>query len=306
MFASDPEVSGAMTSEMQTARRRIDLILPTLTAEDARELARLAADKVKVRVITGPLGKCRSCTLLEKSGADVRYVTVPVLDHFAVIDGPTLRTSSGDPARLVVRLASQLGQGESLSGLMVFRREGDLALSYQDEFNFIWSKAREFGKSRFARVGAVRAPAAVPTLFTTSNLVPIELPSGWQFTAPVDAKARLIGSYVVGAIDHAYDTIDVLGYDPNDRDVTDALRRAHGRGVRIRALPASGSAMVVIDGKRAITGNFAFGAAAEFATLSHVVTVGGAAAEALAQAFAQTHKRRHLAAASAQRMPDGR
>lgn len=115
-----------------------------------------------------------------------------------------------------------------------------------------------------ASPAATAAPTTAPTPFPTLALTPVStspgtpvasipggeavpipggIDGGWYqlyFTAPINTRdeTRFTGSPVeaalVNAIDNATSTIDLAVYQMDSRAVTDALLRAHQRGIQIR------------------------------------------------------------------------
>ena len=293
------------------SKRHVDLMLPSL--QDANLVDRLRAvarsgRQVRILLSTKEADLsswvCLPCTSLETDGALIRYLENVVLDTFMVIDGPRSRFSSGNHAELAV----QTGRTARSMRLLRFTAEGDYVLNYQQEFNALWSKALDYGQPKKSKTHAELRSAGGPfVLFSSANMSPIKLkPGRWSFTPTLDEKAPLFATYLSGAIDYAYDEIDIGAYGLSRPEILSALGRALSRGVKVRILledavtpelhklALSGATIVslaslasngktprlpanilVIDRKTAMTGSFAWSRTSELNAFSSLVTLQG-------------------------------
>jgi hypothetical protein len=343
-FAPESDLLGAARLELGTAAERIDLALSDLTST---ELVAVAADMARkgraVRVITRAAGSCAPCEQLERAGADVRFVGATLLHHFAIVDGPRGRKATGARSRLAL-LSSARDPREprpAPAALLALEDEGDTVLAYQDEFNFLWGRGRDYkSRAKHAKIEHVRVPVGSLALFTSKNVIPTAIgKSRWLFSPAAEAHEGGVARHLVGAIDAAFDTIDLSASAFGRTDLTLALQRALERGVSVRLLlpgesfqgikGASSCAAVamseslskthesadeclatagadvryfasgvrgpeaplmtyaVIDGRRALVGNFGVDADAETRSFGSLLSLRGDAARAYARHFAE-------------------
>lgn len=306
---------GDLASVADASSRRVDVLVPDLSdGQLIAKLKRLGKSGRSVRVIVSrreagvDQDSCAPCKRLEAAGVDLRFVATDVLDSFVIADGPQTKAASGDLGLLGIK-TGRTGAG---TRLLRFVREGDYVLSYQQEFETIWSKAQEFGVRKRTPRRELRNAGGPFVLFSSTNMTPMQLPNGtWLFeptlgASPLEANG-LFGDYIAGAIDYAYDSVDVAVVGTLDRtEIVQALQRALTRGVRVRlllespvnqavqALAARGATVVslqgmnakggtprlpgnalVIDRKAALTGNFRWTKAAEQKSFGSLVSLQG-------------------------------
>ncbi len=240
-FAADGPLEALARTELATAKYRVDAALPDLADTALIDaLVDLAEHKVEVRLlvaagVNGAPVKCKPCDRLELHGADVRTTDTRVLHRFVVIDGPRGKKGSGVLGRLLL-LDGSLTRGGSDASLITMEREGDFVLAYQNEFNFLWGKGRDYDdKARHDRVYDVTPPPAPFVLFSSANMVPLDLDGGWLLSPAASARGLFAG-YLAGAIDHAYDQVLVSAPALKSLEIYQALSRALERGVMVRLL----------------------------------------------------------------------
>lgn len=238
-FAAEQDLATVAAAELATARYRVDAVLPDLGDEAlVDQLVALADRKIQVRIVVpagGPGAKCGPCDRLELHGADVRRSDTRLLHRFVVIDGPRGKKASGVLGRLVVMSGALMKNRDA--SLVTLEREGDFVLSYQSEFNFLWEKTRDHDdKAKRDRVYPVSAPAVPYALFSSANMVPLELDGGWLLSPSLDRPQGTIARYLSGAIDLSYDQVLVSAPALKSLEVYQSLTRALERGVQVRLL----------------------------------------------------------------------
>ncbi len=242
-FARETSLTEVAKAELGTARHRVDAALPDLSDEPfVDQLVALADRKIAVRVLVSSTGdaKCKACDRLELHGADVRITETRMLHRFAVVDGPRGKQASGVLAKVLL-LNGSLARGGRDASLVAAERDGDVALAFQDQFNFLWGIGRDHDdKAKAGKSIAVHAPAAAPALFSSANMVPLELEGGWLLSPMMDLKSGAFAAYLSSAIDHAYEQVLVASPSLKSLEVYQALTRALERGVMVR---------VLVDGK---------------------------------------------------------
>jgi hypothetical protein len=343
-FSPEGDLLGAARLELGTAEQRIDLALSDLTSA---ELVAVAADMARqgraVRVVTRAAASCAPCEQLERAGADVRFVGPTLLHQFAIVDGPRGRKATAAKSRLaLLQGARDPREPRAAPGaLLALEDEGDTVLAYQDEFNFLWGRGRDYkSPAKHAKIAHVRAPVGSLAIFTSKNVIPTPVGKRrWLFSPAADAHEGGVARHLVGAIDAAFDTIDLSASAFGRADLTLALQRALERGVRVRlllpgesfqgltgassctavAMSESLSKMhesadeclatagadvryfasgvrgpeaplmtyAVIDGRRALVGNFGIDADAETKSFGSLLSLRGDAARAYARHFAE-------------------
>jgi hypothetical protein len=306
-FAADGALAPILAGELGAAKERVDLVLPELTDKALlAQLVQLADRKggVQVRVVTEARERCVECDELEAHGADVRTTPTRLLHQFVLIDGPRAKKASGVLGRLVVLNGALAARDGSLLAL---EHEGDFVLSYQDEFNGLWSRGKDVGdEARNAAVFAVTPPPAPYTEFSS--------------------KAAL-SPFLAGAIEHAFDRVELSAPALKSPDVYQALARALERGVDVSVLveakewqkapkaapdcigmPKSAykymdeclsqlgadvrytatavrSGFLVVDAKTLYAGNYRVSKAADVKTLGNVMTLRGAVVKSFTKHF---------------------
>jgi phosphatidylserine/phosphatidylglycerophosphate/cardiolipin synthase-like enzyme len=236
------KMADLLLNDLSGARKRIDVVLPDLQDKVLlSELTTLAKSKKKIRVIvsTGETGvsswQCVPCTDLESEGVDVRYVDTTVQSSFAIIDGPRTRFSSGRFGKVLV-FKGRVATGEG-SQLIRIARSGDYVLSFQDEFNHLWSKASDYGDRAVGRKSSqVRVPSVPGVFFTSANMIPVRTPNGWLLTPSLEQRHGVIENFVESAVNYAYKTVDVSADSLKNPLLYGALLKAKQRGVKVRVI----------------------------------------------------------------------
>lgn len=242
-WLSQPEqIADVLLTDLSLAKKRVDLIAPDLSDRVLfEELQATAKRKINIRLILSnkeqgmAAWQCIPCSSLEAAGIDIKYTDVEVASSFTIIDGPRTRFSSGRFGKVLVY------QGKAAAGeaqqLIKFSRSGDYVLSFQDEFNYIWSKAKNYGDSpRQKKSYAVRVPAVSGVFFSSTNMIPVKSPKGWLMTASIDVKSGVIENFAEGAVNYAFKSVDISTTSLNNTALIRAAVKAHDRGVKVRII----------------------------------------------------------------------
>lgn len=236
------QMADVFLNDLNHAKKRIDLIAADLSDQVLfEELQAAAARKTKIRIILSNkeqgmnAWQCVPCSSLESAGVDIKYMDVAIPSNFAVIDGPRTRFSSGRFGTVLV-FQGRVATGEAKQ-LIKFSKSGEYVLSFQDEFNYIWSKASDYGDSaRQKKSYAVRVPAVPGVFFTSTNMIPVKTPKGWVMTPSLDSKTGVIENFAEGAVNYAFKSVDISTNSLTNTALIRAAVRAHDRGVRVRII----------------------------------------------------------------------
>lgn len=242
-FAPEDDLKAITLGEIEAAKYRIDATLPDLQDEPlVAALIDLAKAGKQVRVVTsssyvlGDDGKCKPCDLLELAGADVRHVEPKILQRILIVDGPRSRSASGVLGRILTSTGPFTAPKKGQS-LLSYVREGDFTLSFQDEFNFVWGKARDHDdKARLARVYNVRVPHAPFATFSSGNMAPVEIDGQFVFNPAASVRTGLLTDTMIQAVNQAYDRVEIATRSLASPTLAAALGRAMARGVRVKVL----------------------------------------------------------------------
>lgn len=320
-FSPNGGVKDKLAAHLDATQETVDVAMYSFSdATLNRKLQDAARRGVKVRLLLEQANRERErAEALEAAGVDVRYVT-PVLHHkFAVLDGATLVTGSGN--------WSESSNSRYDEDFLELTDEGATTAAFQREFNHLWRHAREFGASRF---GDQPDPAAgtAPVVFTSANMETFVSGGQPSFRAVVEPEDGVAGRTIIAAIDAAEASVDVATTHFRRPDVAAALERALQRGVKVRMVldgqefhknPAAGSDVgydealatkgadvryktymlvwnaatalqmhakfMVVDGRTVLTGSYNWSFNAETGTLENLLTLGAEHAPAYEAEF---------------------
>jgi hypothetical protein len=239
-FAAKDDLESMAASEIARTSHHVDALLPSLADAPLRRALEKAAEAGKqVRVIVGakPGTACKPCAALESAGADVRLLDPRVADRIVLIDGPRGRHDKGMGARLLLP-SGALGKPTADQSLVTLTREGDLALSYQREFDELWAKARDYkDRAALAQVEPLRPSTAARVSFSSANMVALDLgDEGWKFTPAHDKQQGELTRSLATAINQAYRTVELSAPSLRSPELFRALTAAVDRGVDVRVL----------------------------------------------------------------------
>lgn len=242
MLDQPRKMADVLLNDLDSALKRVDIIMPDLNDRVLfNELITLAKSKKSVRLIltTAEPGiktwRCIPCTDLEAEGVDIRFIDSSLRSRFAIIDGPRTRFSSGRFGK-VLSFKGRIAAGEG-NQLIRITKSGDYILSFQDEFNHLWSKASDYGdRAASKKTSNVRVPAVPGVYFTSANMIPVKTPNGWLLTPSLDQQHGVLENFVHGAVDYAYTSIDLSVSAVRNPQLYQALINAKFRGVKIRVI----------------------------------------------------------------------
>jgi len=235
-FSPEGDIEGGIVDALATADKTIDIAMYSLS--DVRLIDRLKtlAATVRVRLLLNQARTCGSkCDELEESGIDVRYVN-PIMHHkFAIIDGSQTGAATGETI-LVTGSANWSRSAFTIYDEDWLRYDGNFKLvrAFQSEFNRLWAHSRDYE-------GPATSDPSVPVdienevanvLFTSANFQ--ENAALGSFSA--DAEGEAVMRNLVAAIDFAATSVDVAHAHFRIEAVSQALQRAHERGVKVRIL----------------------------------------------------------------------
>ncbi len=296
-FAREANLQELFLGELDSATRRIDVLVTDLQDRILKDkLVSLAQAGRQIRVLTTTQ---QDAGMLEAAKIDVRTVKEEVLSFFAIVDGPKGDKSNGEKAMLLTFSTKRLtARGDA--SLLRLTKEGDLALAYQGRFNALWAKAEDYGdKARHATDRTVKAAPAAALRFDGANaahlagaidqayktvdviardLHRIEIYDALHRAAERGVQVRVLleGREFAGA------PAPGVCKDLKDGDANLDECLAHSEAVDLRYLYSPfvdgrqariQTNYLVIDGKVAYTGSFAWDEAGETTTIGHLTTL---------------------------------
>jgi phosphatidylserine/phosphatidylglycerophosphate/cardiolipin synthase-like enzyme len=154
VFSPQPLATSHLTkiaSSIDEAERSIDIGIYSLRNTAVLEAMRRAAARgVKIRVVFDGASVDRArlagstSAKLEDMGIEVRWVNLVHHHKFAIIDGPHTDATEAETARLVTGSGNWSDSAATLynENTLFLRRQPELVLRYQREFNRIWEASR--------------------------------------------------------------------------------------------------------------------------------------------------------------------
>ena len=234
----------ARTKELlDSATRSIDVAMYSFSDSPIREaLERAVARGVSIRVIleaanaehAAPSGTMSA--RLEDAGMDVRWINKIMHHKFAIIDG--VRSDLDDPAEAILVTGS--GNWSNSAGTrydentLVIRRNAELALRFQGEFNTLWNHSRdlewnaslEYFESLPITDAMIEDDPAVDAAFTSANFR-TTVSSSYGNTFSVERGRNAISDRLVELIGRATRSVHVASGHLRSRPVAEALMAKH-------------------------------------------------------------------------------
>ncbi len=224
------------------ARRSIDIAMYSYSdAEIGAALAEARARGVQVRFLFDTASEDRKLDAagraasksgrLERAGIDVRWVNKILHHKLAIIDGPRDDAAHAHTARLVTGSANWSYGGAQVydENTLLVDNAGELAVSYQREFDRLWAHARDFA------LDAETAPALSTVDLAAAGLDDADPDAAAHFTSAnftvqaggttfrIDRARTEVSDVLVAAILRAERSIHVASGHLRLRAVAEAL-----------------------------------------------------------------------------------
>ncbi len=250
LFHPYDDTFSAIVERLKTADETIDLALYNIDSSPKNPIIkylssaafqkRLSTGEIKVRMIfEGYASKednLKKMLELEKLGIDVKTLKSSKKMHhkFAVIDGyrfdASVITGSANWS-----MSSLQNYNENI---MFFDEEGEMAQSFQKEFNFLWDISKEIGRK--ALYQSIQFEKAVGSLGSvTFNRDNFKVTRG-RLGKKRGALGFTLTQKVVAAIDSAEGELEIATTRLKLRPIYNALVRAAKRGVQVKVLVTMG------------------------------------------------------------------
>lgn len=227
---------------VRAARHSIDIAMYSYSdAEIGAALADARARGVEVRFLFDTASEDRKLDLagrtgsrsgkLEAAGIDVRWVNKILHHKFAIIDGPRDDASRAQTARLVTGSGNWSYGGASIydENTVFIDGAGELAVSYQREFDLLWEHAADFqtatvfpfvaSTADLDAAGLADADPDADALFTSPNFTVLD----GATTFRIDRTRTTVSDALVAAIGRARTSIHVASGHLRLRAVAEAL-----------------------------------------------------------------------------------
>jgi phosphatidylserine/phosphatidylglycerophosphate/cardiolipin synthase-like enzyme len=241
IFSPQPRESSHLTRVAElidTAEVSVDVAIYSFRDAGIREALGRAADRgVLVRVIfetanedrKDPVGTASAA--LEEQGMDVRYVNRIMHHKFAIIDGPTDSFEAARTGWLVSGSANfSTSAGTRYDeNTVITRGNQELLLSFQREFNYLWTNSRDFTAGiDFEKVETISITDEdmvqdpnIEAVFTSDNFQIRNTSAGPSFTRVRGRQA--VANRIIGLIEGAQDSIWIASGHMRSRPISEAL-----------------------------------------------------------------------------------
>ena len=232
IFTDQEALARPIVDAIGRAQRTLDVALYNLQIDSAVEaLVKAKARGVKVRVLFDAAhvypqaGKQIQDVInsgIETRAMNGRGGTGAMHCKYALLDGTLLQTGS----------ANWSGFAESFSyENIMFVGDPDILAGYGKDFEWMWAQAKPAGQPA-AAAAKPTPPPADPTLNVSFNGA--ALPD-YSFSPRGGTEAN-----IVKAVDAARSSVDLAMFTFTSQPIMDALKRASGRGVKVRLMLFSG------------------------------------------------------------------
>ena len=218
-------------------------VIQALSSDDVQR--RIKNKSLNIRIIfegySSKEKKIAKMEKLEKLGVDARYLGMSRKMHhkFATID------SSGDHPVLITgsanwSLSSRRNYNENI---LYFDGKPGITMAFQNQFDLLWSKSKEFGFSNqrlnFQNVNPHRSAEmeeGFKVFFNTENLKVTKR----GFTKDSKKEGYVLTRQIVDLINNAETSIEIATTRIKLRPIYEALKSAAARGVKIDLLVTQG------------------------------------------------------------------
>lgn len=238
LFSPSPQVKTAILEQIESAEQTIDIAMYSFSDAAILSAVKTAASHgLQVRLILNQASQDGAkAEDLEAAGVDVRYVT-PVMHHkFVIFDGPLQNLTQSESATLLTGSGNWSTSSSSKydEDLLIFQNEPAFVSSFQQEFNHLWTNAREFGNAKTYDVPALTNGAFRQAVFTSENMIAYLNNGQPTFKAAVEWNEGIAGKTIIEEIAKAEINIQIASAHFRRSDIYDALVAALNRGVQIQ------------------------------------------------------------------------
>ncbi len=209
-------------------------VIKAIQSEDVQR--RIQSGDLKIRILfegySSKASNQKKMETLESYGIDARYLGISRKMHhkFATVDTmgslPILITGSAN--------WSMMSRRHFNENILYFEGKPGITFSFQDQFDLLWSQAKEFGFSSEPHVvpdyymNDIILEDGLEVNFNSDNFVITE--KGFRKSK---TQKYVLTQQVVQAIDEAQKQIDIATTRLKLRPIYEALKRAAARGVKI-------------------------------------------------------------------------
>ena len=226
--------------KIENAQRSIDVAMYSMSDASIRNALGAAIDRgIQVRVIFDPASSERKnpdgtrSAHLESLGADVRYVNKIMHHKFAIIDG--VQSENDNPMEATVVTGSgnwSYGAASKYDeNTVITRGDAELALTFQNEFNYVWENSRDFEYNddlSYFETEWVDRPElenvnGLDVVFTSDNFTTY-VSSRYGATFRVRTGYNTVSDRLVSLINEAQESIWVASGHMRSRPIAEALK----------------------------------------------------------------------------------
>jgi len=239
LFSPHGGIRERLIQELDNAQVSVDVAIYSFSDPALlKKVKSLPAKGIKVRLILdSALSEKERAHDLELSGIDVKYVTIVMHHKFAIIDGPQARNDSASMATLLSGSFNWADSAETSydEDFLVFKNEEPTILAFQNEFNLIWNKARDFEGPAEKRIETMVMIVPDSTVtFTSANMLAEKKGTDWVFRPKTkNLSEGVAGRVIIQAIQDAKDEIQIASAHFRRPDIYEALVAALKRNVRV-------------------------------------------------------------------------
>ncbi|MEM1228059.1 MAG: phosphatidylserine/phosphatidylglycerophosphate/cardiolipin synthase family protein [Planctomycetota bacterium] len=225
-FAPSKDVPKTIENAIDGADERLAVAIYSFSDTRLRAKLKAAAKRgVVVRLILHNARKESDLAdSIEDAGGDVKYVTKVMHHKFVIADQELLVTGSANWSR-----SAYTRYDEDL--LRIDERE--YVAAFQNEFEFIWENAKEYGAKRFEPLDSDESKADVR--FTSANMETTTYKGEPTFRSAAELPG-ICGERLIQAIRSAESSIKVASAHFRRADLHNELLLAMERGVSVRMI----------------------------------------------------------------------